>query len=224
MTTLLHELERTGGRYGLQTMCEGGGQANVTIIERLCNRRQLPMPRPVRNETADEELERDDRERDVAAERARSRRSRAPGRRGRSGSSTVGPAPLGRRAGAGSGTLTRWPSSRHEADDRRARSAVDAHRGDRHEAGPLARVVLVHRPREHGRTDAEHRRRACPTTITVSALRGDHGLRFGARTGRAIERIGRADRDELGLLGPHPVVGSPGIRDRRAPRSRGRRR
>ena len=37
MTTLLHGLERTGGRYGLQTMCEGGGQANVTIIER-CDR------------------------------------------------------------------------------------------------------------------------------------------------------------------------------------------
>jgi acetyl-CoA C-acetyltransferase len=35
MTTLLHELERTGGRYGLQTMCEGGGVANVTIIERM---------------------------------------------------------------------------------------------------------------------------------------------------------------------------------------------
>ncbi|OLT12201.1 acetyl-CoA acetyltransferase [Actinomadura sp. CNU-125] len=35
MTTLLHELDRTGGRYGMQTMCEGGGQANVTIIERL---------------------------------------------------------------------------------------------------------------------------------------------------------------------------------------------
>ncbi len=35
MTTLLHELERTGGRYGLQSMCEGGGVANVTIIERL---------------------------------------------------------------------------------------------------------------------------------------------------------------------------------------------
>ncbi|MBD0737413.1 acetyl-CoA C-acetyltransferase [Streptomyces sp. CBMA29] len=35
MTTLLHHLERTGGRYGLQTMCEGGGQANVTVIERL---------------------------------------------------------------------------------------------------------------------------------------------------------------------------------------------
>lgn len=35
MTTLLHELERTGSRYGLQTMCEGGGQANVTILERL---------------------------------------------------------------------------------------------------------------------------------------------------------------------------------------------
>jgi acetyl-CoA acyltransferase len=35
MTTLLHELERTGGRYGLQTMCEGGGLANATIIERL---------------------------------------------------------------------------------------------------------------------------------------------------------------------------------------------
>ncbi len=35
MTTLLNELERRGGRYGLQTMCEGGGQANVAIIERL---------------------------------------------------------------------------------------------------------------------------------------------------------------------------------------------
>jgi len=35
MTTLLNELERTGGRWGLQTMCEGGGQANVTIVERL---------------------------------------------------------------------------------------------------------------------------------------------------------------------------------------------
>jgi acetyl-CoA C-acetyltransferase len=35
MTTLLANLERTGGRYGLQTMCEGGGQANVTILERL---------------------------------------------------------------------------------------------------------------------------------------------------------------------------------------------
>jgi acetyl-CoA C-acetyltransferase len=34
-TKLLHELERTGGRYGLQAMCEGGGQANATIIERL---------------------------------------------------------------------------------------------------------------------------------------------------------------------------------------------
>ncbi|NUS56159.1 MAG: acetyl-CoA C-acyltransferase, partial [Streptomycetaceae bacterium] len=33
--TMLNELERTGGRYGLQTMCEGGGMANVTIIERL---------------------------------------------------------------------------------------------------------------------------------------------------------------------------------------------
>jgi len=35
MTTLLYEMERRGARYGLQTMCEGGGQANVTIIERL---------------------------------------------------------------------------------------------------------------------------------------------------------------------------------------------
>ncbi|HSB95614.1 MAG TPA: acetyl-CoA C-acetyltransferase, partial [Spongiibacteraceae bacterium] len=35
MTTLLHEMERRKVRYGLQTMCEGGGQANVTIIERL---------------------------------------------------------------------------------------------------------------------------------------------------------------------------------------------
>ncbi len=35
LTTLLHHLEATGGRYGLQVMCEGGGQANATIIERL---------------------------------------------------------------------------------------------------------------------------------------------------------------------------------------------
>ena len=35
MTTLLHEMERRGSRYGLQTMCEGGGVANVTILERL---------------------------------------------------------------------------------------------------------------------------------------------------------------------------------------------
>ena len=35
MSTLLNELEHSGGRYGLQTMCEGGGLANVTIIERL---------------------------------------------------------------------------------------------------------------------------------------------------------------------------------------------
>ncbi|GAA1983169.1 acetyl-CoA C-acetyltransferase [Nocardiopsis rhodophaea] len=35
MTKLVHELRRTGGRYGLQTMCEGGGQANVTIVERV---------------------------------------------------------------------------------------------------------------------------------------------------------------------------------------------
>jgi len=35
MTTMLHHLEDTGGRYGFQTMCEGGGQANATVIERL---------------------------------------------------------------------------------------------------------------------------------------------------------------------------------------------
>ncbi len=35
MTTLVHELERTGGRFGLQTMCEGGGMANATVLERL---------------------------------------------------------------------------------------------------------------------------------------------------------------------------------------------
>jgi len=35
MATLLNEMERTGARYGLQTMCEGGGQANATILERL---------------------------------------------------------------------------------------------------------------------------------------------------------------------------------------------
>jgi acetyl-CoA acyltransferase len=35
MTTLVHELHRSGGRYGLQTMCEGGGMANATLIERM---------------------------------------------------------------------------------------------------------------------------------------------------------------------------------------------
>jgi acetyl-CoA acyltransferase len=35
MATMLNELERTEGRFGLQTMCEGGGMANATIIERL---------------------------------------------------------------------------------------------------------------------------------------------------------------------------------------------
>ena len=35
LTTLVHELERSGGRYGLQTMCEGGGMANATVIERV---------------------------------------------------------------------------------------------------------------------------------------------------------------------------------------------
>jgi acetyl-CoA C-acetyltransferase len=35
MTTLLHELERRKARFGLQTMCEGGGLANATIIERV---------------------------------------------------------------------------------------------------------------------------------------------------------------------------------------------
>ncbi|HYW54585.1 MAG TPA: acetyl-CoA C-acetyltransferase [Dongiaceae bacterium] len=37
MTTLLHALRRRGGRYGLQTMCEGGGLANVTVVERLAS-------------------------------------------------------------------------------------------------------------------------------------------------------------------------------------------
>ena len=35
MTSLIHHLERTGGRFGLQTMCEAGGMANATIVERL---------------------------------------------------------------------------------------------------------------------------------------------------------------------------------------------
>src|SRR5439155_9667150 len=35
MATMLNALERSGGRYGLQTMCEAGGQANATVIERL---------------------------------------------------------------------------------------------------------------------------------------------------------------------------------------------
>ncbi len=35
LTTLVHELDRTGGRYGLQAMCEGGGMANALIIERV---------------------------------------------------------------------------------------------------------------------------------------------------------------------------------------------
>ena len=46
-TTMLNELERTGGRYGLQTMCEGGGTANVTIIERLLAR-SAPFDPPPR--------------------------------------------------------------------------------------------------------------------------------------------------------------------------------
>ena len=35
MTTLVHHLQQTGGRWGLQTMCEGGGMANATVLERL---------------------------------------------------------------------------------------------------------------------------------------------------------------------------------------------
>jgi acetyl-CoA acetyltransferase len=35
MISMMHELERTGGRYGLQAICEGGGMANGTIIERI---------------------------------------------------------------------------------------------------------------------------------------------------------------------------------------------
>lgn len=35
LVTMLHHLEATGGRYGLQTMCEAGGMANATVIERL---------------------------------------------------------------------------------------------------------------------------------------------------------------------------------------------
>lgn len=35
MTSMLHHLEQTGGRYGLQTICEAGGMANATILERL---------------------------------------------------------------------------------------------------------------------------------------------------------------------------------------------
>jgi acetyl-CoA C-acetyltransferase len=34
MTTMVHQLRRTGARYGLQTMCEGGGMANATLLER----------------------------------------------------------------------------------------------------------------------------------------------------------------------------------------------
>ncbi len=41
MATLLNELERTGGRYGMQVMCEGGGMANATIIERITNEEQV---------------------------------------------------------------------------------------------------------------------------------------------------------------------------------------
>ena len=47
LATLLNELERTGGRYGLQTMCEGGGTANVTIIERLGSTPTPGIPSPV---------------------------------------------------------------------------------------------------------------------------------------------------------------------------------
>ena len=56
MTKLVHELERTGGRFGLQTMCEGGGQANATIVERVSARKYRaagirdiePRPDPAR--------------------------------------------------------------------------------------------------------------------------------------------------------------------------------
>src|SRR5262249_26977751 len=41
LATLLNELERTGGRYGLQTMCEGGGMANATTTERLAGSGQI---------------------------------------------------------------------------------------------------------------------------------------------------------------------------------------
>jgi acetyl-CoA acyltransferase len=37
MTTLIHHLKRTGGRFGLQTMCEAGGMANATIVESLAD-------------------------------------------------------------------------------------------------------------------------------------------------------------------------------------------
>jgi len=62
MTTLLYGLSRTGGRFGLQTMCEGGGQANVTIIERVapCE----PPERGSRSEIAEER-------RDIAGEQFR---------------------------------------------------------------------------------------------------------------------------------------------------------
>jgi acetyl-CoA C-acetyltransferase len=50
LTTLLHALERTGGRRGLVTMCEGGGQANVTIIERLLSRTGRVSPLPYRRQ------------------------------------------------------------------------------------------------------------------------------------------------------------------------------
>ena len=42
--TLLCELERSGGRLGLQLMCEGGGQANATLFERLCRRGRVRVP------------------------------------------------------------------------------------------------------------------------------------------------------------------------------------
>ena len=44
LTTLVCELERSGGRYGLQTMCEGGGMANATLIERLVTRNAVVVP------------------------------------------------------------------------------------------------------------------------------------------------------------------------------------
>src|SRR5690606_27657983 len=52
MTTLLHELERTGGRYGLQTMCEGGAQAAAPVVERLGPHR-TGAPRRARSGTRD---------------------------------------------------------------------------------------------------------------------------------------------------------------------------
>ena len=200
MTTLLHELERTGGRYGLQTMCEGGGQANVTIIERLCSRVAPKRRAPSTTNTS------------PPIEQLQRRRSRSVMSRpnvlgvddhvrgvGRVVADVHGrPEPAGIAVLARLGALHAFAGARHERHDRAGR-AVGAGRDHRHEARPLPRVVLVHRPGERAR----RRRRAARR-----ARRRQHGRRLPRRPRLApvLRRGDGPDRsDGSRARGPPPL-------------------